>query len=285
MQQPSLSDLFEKIKFDMNFLTGCFRQVLEDLGEEELTEMLHLLQQGKKPMRLSNPSEKHIQVLSIYLQFMNLVEENASVQFRRKIIDQNGMEAVRGSWSETFRRWTKQGLSQEQMLQLISETKLMPVLTAHPTEAKRVSILDLHRELYLKLVTLENPTFSKAEREILTVEVTTLIERWWRTGEVSLEKPTVETERKNVMHYFTKVFPAALRKSDQLLNQSWVQMGYEKNALSLPSRYPQMEFSSWVGGDRDGHPYVSAELTKDTLLTHRQAALNILDKELAQLAA
>lgn len=285
MQQPSLSDLFEKIKFDMDFLTGCFRQVLEDLGEDELTEMLLLLQAGKKPVNLSNPTEKHIQVLSIYLQFMNLVEENASVQFRRKITDQNGMEAIRGSWSETFKRWATQGLTEEQMLELISKTKLMPVLTAHPTEAKRVSILDLHRELYLKLVTLENPTFSKAEREILTVEVTTLIERWWRTGEVSLEKPTVETERKNVMHYFTKVFPAALRKSDQLLNQSWVQMGHEKNALSLPSQFPQVEFSSWVGGDRDGHPYVSAELTKDTLLTHRQAALTILDKELAQLAA
>ncbi len=269
----------------MNFLTGCFRQVLKDLGEEELTEMLHLLQQCKKPISLSNPSEKHIQVLSIYLQFMNLVEENASVQFRRKIVDKNGMEAIRGSWPETFSRWEKQGLSKEQMLQLISQTKLMPVLTAHPTEAKRVSILDLHRELYLKLVTLENPTFSKAEREILTGEVTTLIERWYRTGEVSLEKPTVETERNNVMHYFTKVFPAALRKNDQLLKQSWVQKGFEEQALSLPDSYPKMQFSSWIGGDRDGHPYVSAELTKDTLLTHRQAALTLLDKELAQLAA
>ncbi|HSI74553.1 MAG TPA: phosphoenolpyruvate carboxylase [Lunatimonas sp.] len=285
MQQPSQSELFEKIKFDMNFLTGCFRQVLEDLGEEELTEMLLLLQQGKNPVSLSNPSEKHIQVLSIYLQFMNLVEENASVQFRRKIVNQNGLEAVRGSWSETFTRWSKQGLSQDQMLQLISKTKLMPVLTAHPTEAKRVSILDLHRDLYLKLVTLENPTFSKAEREILTEEVTTLIERWWRTGEVSLEKPTVETERKNVMHYFTKVFPAALRKSDQVLKQSWVQMGFDKKELSHPARYPRMEFYSWIGGDRDGHPHVSAELTKDTLLTHRQAALKLLDKELANLAA
>lgn len=269
----------------MNFLTGCFRQVLENLGEEELTEMLLLLQQGKKPVRLSNPSEKHIQVLSIYLQFMNLVEENASVQFRRKIVDQNGMDAIRGSWSETFGRWAKQGLSQEQMVLLIGKTTLMPVLTAHPTEAKRVSILDLHRDLYLKLVTLENPTFSQAEREILTLEVTTLIERWWRTGEVSLEKPTVETERKNVMHYFTKVFPAALRKSDQLLKQSWVQMGFEKKELSLPSQYPKMEFSSWIGGDRDGHPYVSAELTENTLLTHRLAALTLLDKELTQLAA
>jgi len=285
MQQPAQSELFEKIKLDMNFLTECFRKVMEDLGEVALAEMLFLLQKGNKPVSLTQPSEKHIQVLSIYLQFMNLVEENASVQFRRKIIDQNGMEAVRGSWSETFNQWKEQGLSREQMLSLINKTKLMPVLTAHPTEAKRVSVLDLHRELYLKLVTLENPTFSKAEREILTTEVTTLIERWWRTGEVSLEKPTVETERKNVMHYFTKVFPASLRKSDQLLKQSWVQMGGGKEELSQSASYPQMEFSSWVGGDRDGHPYVTAELTKDTLLTHREAALTILDKELGQLAA
>ena len=285
MQPPFQQELFEKIKLDMDFLTTCFRKVLKDLGEEELAEILNLLQRGEKPIPHAQPSEKHIQVLSIYLQFMNLVEENAAVQFRRKLVDHSGMAAVRGSWSETLSRWVKQGLSQEKMLQVIRQTKLMPVLTAHPTEAKRVSVLDLHRELYLKLVTLENPTFSKAEREILTEEVTSLVERWWRTGEVSLEKPTVETERKNIMHYFSKVFPSALRKSDQLLKQSWVQMGLEKDALSLPSQYPQMEFYSWIGGDRDGHPYVSAELTRDTLLTHRQAAFNLLDKELAQLAA
>lgn len=279
------SQLFEKIKLDMGFLTMCFRRVLIDLGENELAEILNLLQRGEKPIPQAQPSEKHIQVLSIYLQFMNLVEENASVQFRRKLIDHSGMSAVRGSWSETFSRWFKQGLSQDQMLQLIRQTKLMPVLTAHPTEAKRVSVLDLHRELYLKLVTLENPTFTKAEREIITEEVTTLIERWWRTGEVSLEKPTIETERKNVMHYFSKVFPSALRKSDKLLKQSWVQMGLAKEALAHPDQFPQMQFYSWVGGDRDGHPYVSAELTRDTLLTHRQAALDILDKELAHLAA
>ena len=78
------SQLFEKIKLDMGFLTMCFRRVLIDLGENELAEILNLLQREEKPIPQAQPSEKHIQVLSIYLQFMNLVEENASVQFRRR---------------------------------------------------------------------------------------------------------------------------------------------------------------------------------------------------------
>nr|MBI1229735.1 phosphoenolpyruvate carboxylase [Cytophagales bacterium] len=277
-------ELFDKIKNDTDYLTTCFRKVLENLGEQELAELLKLLQEGKKPTPNSQQSEKHIQVISIYLQYMNLVEENASVQFRRKLADHNGMAAVRGSWSETLSHWMKQGLSESQMLQMIKNTTVMPVLTAHPTESKRVSVLDLHRELYLKLVLLENPTFSTSEREILTEEIMTILERWWRTGEVSLEKPTVQKERSNVLHYFTKVFPAALRKSDQLLKQSWIQAGQSKEAMLNPMYYPKMRFYSWVGGDRDGHPYVSAELTRETLQTHRQAALTLLDTELALLA-
>lgn len=277
---------FKKIREDMQFLTGCFQTVLRDLGERKLADLLTKNEDIKSWIQ-NDPEleEKQIQVLSIYLQLMNLVEENAAVQYRRKIVDNYGMRGIRGSWSETLKRWKEQGLNQSQIEEIVRKVKVSPVLTAHPTEAKRVSILELHREIYLNLIKLENNTFSSSERASIAEDIMTLLERWWRTGEVYLVKPTVEKERDNVLHYFRKVFPNALIKSDVQLRQSWDDAGLKKEGLQLPEHFPQLDFGSWVGGDRDGHPYVSSAITGNTLLEHRRAALDLLHEHLLNLAA
>ncbi len=266
----------------MQLLTNCFREVLNDLGEHDLANLLTRHEDLHRTLSTDlELEEKQIQVLSIYLQLMNLVEENAAVQYRRKIANSKGMQFIRGSWSETFQRWKERGLNEEQMQEVISKVRLIPVLTAHPTETKRISILELHREIYLNLIKLENTSYSFSERTVITEDIKTLIERWWRTGEVYLKKPTVEMERNNVIHYFSKVFPQVLRKSDIQLKQSWLNSGFDPKKLS----YPRLEFGTWVGGDRDGHPYVTAQVTKSTLAAHRQAALELVHDHLNQLAA
>ncbi|GHA42891.1 phosphoenolpyruvate carboxylase [Salinimicrobium marinum] len=282
MTEVSSIKAYDKIRQDMQFLTDCFRKVLTDLGETQLVDLLTEDEdlQGKVP-KDTDLEEKQIQVLSIYLQLMNLVEENAAVQYRRKLVDTKGMHAIRGSWSETFQRWKEQGLSEEQMQEVLKKVKVAPVLTAHPTEAKRISILELHREIYLNLIKLENSTFSSSERDAIAGDIMTLLERWWRTGEVNLEKPTVEKERNNVVHYFSKVFPRALKRSDVQLKQSWKAMGFKHENL----HFPRLSFGTWVGGDRDGHPYVTSALTHSTLLEHRKAALGLLHDELVHLTA
>ena len=282
MNNTPNTKVFTKIEQDMQFLTDCFQQVLKDLGEHELASLL-TRHEDLKDAFSSNLAleEKQIQVLSIYLQLMNLVEENAAVQYRRKLTDSNGMESIRGSWSETFQRWKSQGLSEHQMQEIITKVKLIPVLTAHPTETKRISILELHREIYLNLIKLENTSYSFTERNIIAQDIKTLLERWWRTGEVYLKKPTVEMERSNVMHYFSKVFPQVLKKSDIQLKQSWSNMGFNPETL----RFPGLQFGTWVGGDRDGHPYVTASVTKSTLTEHRKSALLLVHEQLEHLAA
>jgi phosphoenolpyruvate carboxylase len=284
MKNHTMQNVFDKIREDMDFLENCFQEVLSDLGEHELVKML---KSDKESATTEHPEleEKQIQVLSIYLQLMNLVEENAAVQSRRAQVNKQGPDAIRGSWGETFKRWKAQGLTEAQMLDVLQKVKVVPVLTAHPTEAKRTSILDLHREIYLKLVELENKSFTPSERNVLALGIKTLLERWWRTGEVYLEKPTVETERKNVVHYFSKVFPMALRRSDIQLKQSWQEMGFSPGIMQLPQQFPRLQFGSWVGGDRDGHPYVTAKLTQSTLMAHRKAALELLREQLERLAA
>ncbi len=281
-------DGLQKIREDLHSLVSYFEQVLVDLNENSVAEILSLLEESRfenKDSKSEVPDEKLIQALSILFQLMNLVEENSAVQFRRKVENKVGASAIRGSWSETFEKWKDQGVSEEQIAKLLPTLRIMPVLTAHPTEAKRISILELHRELYLLLVKKENVIWSVMEKATIDDSIKTLLERWWRSGEVYLEKPKVTSERSNVMHYFSRVFPEALKISDQRLKFTWKSFGFNPKKLSLPEHYPVIDFGSWVGGDRDGHPYVTAEVTQSTLIEHRKEALHLLQKQLKELAA
>ena len=281
-----MSQNFEKISRDYQKVIALFTDVLQQLGEADVAASLRKLM-NQEPIEQIKPAdeEKHIQALSISFQLLNLVEQNAAVQFRRMKINQEGPAAIRGSWSETFSTWKQRGFSEEQMASILKQVNVMPVLTAHPTESKRLSVIDLHRDFYLLLAKSETETWSSAEKAIIRNEMKSLLERWWRTGEVYLEKPTVASERNNVLHYFSKVFPQTLRLSDLQLKQSWEAMGFNPEWLANADALPKWQFGSWVGGDRDGHPYVTAALTKETLLLHRKTAIELLIKEVNELSA
>ena len=275
----------QKIEDDLTFIMTCFREVLVSLGEEDLAKRLPWSGEGNNTTDLEPEDEgKYIQALSISFQLLNMVEENAAVQYKRQLENQSGTAAIRGSWGETFAQWKDEGHTEEEMAAILPRLRIRPVLTAHPTEAKRVTVLELHRELYLLLVKRENQVWSDSEKEQLRESTKALLERLWRTGEVYLEKPRLEDERGNVMHYFTHTFPLALVESDRRLRGTWKAMGFSSELLHEPEQFPLLEFGSWVGGDRDGHPYVTAEFTESTLKLHRQKALELLQKLLKDLA-
>ncbi|MGL2987132.1 phosphoenolpyruvate carboxylase [Flavobacterium sp. RSSA_27] len=276
----------QKTRDDLRFAMSCYKEMLTDLYENEIANLI----QNSSSERLDNKNlkvadEKLIQALSIYFQLTNLVEENAATQFRRNLEKEIGIAAIRGSWGETLTLWKEQGLSEEEMIDVISSLNVMPVLTAHPTEAKRVSVLELHRELYLLLVKNENTIWTATERNTIKEKIKFLLERWWRTGEVYLEKPDLIAERNNVLYYFSKVLPLALQRSDELLKNSWKTMGLNPNKLSKPEQFPLLQFGNWVGGDRDGHPFVTPEVTKSTLQLLRNTALKLLQEKIIAFSA
>ncbi len=277
----------QKIRDDLSFFFSCYNDVLGELGESDLASSLPWNSQAEAETERQVPAsqEKLIQALSMAFQSLNMVEENAAAQFRRQVESQCGPEALRGSWGETLAAWREQGLGEESMAALLPELEVIPVLTAHPTEAKRFTILDLHRELYLLLVKNENTMWSVTEKDAIREELKTLLERWWRTGEHFLEKPSLAAERNNVMYYFQRVFPLALRQSDKRLRQTWLAFGFDPAHLRQPEHYPRLRFGSWVGGDRDGHPLVTADITRETLRSHRRAALRLLGNQLRDLGA
>ncbi len=274
----------EKIKKDFLYLVSLFKEMLISIGEEDLVESLPF---GNQEMVIKNkPSnEKLIQAIGICFELLNLAEENAATQYRRKTETQFGIESTRGSWGETLYKWKTAGIDEQRIAQKLKEIKVVPVLTAHPTEAKRLTILAIHRELYLLLVKNENPNWSSSEAEGLKQEIITLMERWWRTGEIYLQKPSLKDERRNLMYYFVNVFPEAIHLIDGRLQNAWKTLGFSPDLLEWPEDFPLVQLGSWVGGDRDGHPFVSPEFTASTLGLHRQAALKMIHDKLFKLAS
>jgi phosphoenolpyruvate carboxylase len=275
---------FQKITDDRHFIIGCYVEMLHRINEQQIISLIN-----SNPLDIpasdndSISTDKIIQSLSIYFQLMTLVEENAATQYRRKMENQENITSIRGSWAEAFEQWKDQGITEDEMLTAISETNVIPVLTAHPTEAKRVTVIEIHRELYLLLVKRENTSLSKSEQFVIKEKIINLLERWWRTGEIHLEKPDIKDERANTIYYLSKVFPSVLEKSDQQLRSSWIEMGLNPNKIKNPDFFPKISFGSWVGGDRDGHPFVTPGITQETLLLHRKIALSIIKSQLLNL--
>jgi len=274
---------FQKISDDRIFIINCYIEMLSRINESQVVDLIKNTSQETLVDEANLSSDKIIQSLSIYFQLLTLVEENAATQYRRKLEDQDKSTTIRGSWAEALYLWKKANISEEDMLKAISETHVMPVLTAHPTEAKRVTVIEIHRELYLLLVQKENTSLSKLEQSVIRENIISLLERWWRTGEIYLEKPNVSDERANVMHYLSKVFPTDVKNVDQRLKNAWIEMGLNPNNIKNPDLFPKISYGSWVGGDRDGHPFVTPAVTKETLLIHRSAALQLMREELINL--
>lgn len=274
---------FDKILDDKKSILSCFKEMLSNIEENELSCFIESINENNEYSAISD--EKIIQSFGIYFQLMNLIEENGAIQFNRQFEKKYGIEAIRGSWGETLKLWNEQGISQDKMIETIASVELCPVLTAHPTEAKRVTILELHRELYLLLVQNENSTYSQTEKNSIRDKIISLLERWWRTGEIYLEKPDLRDERANVVHYLSTIFPLILEASDLKLKYSWLAMGFDPQKLKNIEHFPKYTFGSWVGGDRDGHPFVTPQITKDTLVIHRKEALNIIYNHVLKLGA
>lgn len=271
---------FRLLEDDLKFLMTAFSAVLHRVGEGALAEKLPWI--GECSQVGSEPNRALGQAWSIAFQLLNIVEERAAIQTRRLREKERGPEAEPGLWPDNLRALKSLGISPEEMLDVLKTVRVEPVLTAHPTEAKRESVRDLHLEIYALMNRHENKDYTPREQDRILSQLQVQLENLWRTGEIHVTRPTIEAELQNALHYLREVFPEALSRAHTHLREAWIAAGYDPAGVdSLP---PLIRFGTWIGGDRDGHPFVTADVTANALRELRSNALRIHRRALEQLA-
>ena len=268
---------FDQMDQDLRFLLEAFAEMLRDLGHTELAAHLPWLEStvppGETPDRVGL-------AYAVAFQLLNMVEENAAGAMRELREEHEGLTAEHGLWGSQLARLKAAGLNAEQIAAQLPRVRVEPVLTAHPTEAKRLAVLDHHRALH-SLVECRREATTPTAKHRHRSAVKAALERLWRTGEILLEKPTLTDERRNLMHYLRDTFPSVLPALDERLRLAWSEAGFGQTPLTA---LPRLGFGTWVGGDRDGHPGVTAEVTKETLERLRANALLVHHRNLSALA-
>ncbi len=273
---------FDLIDERLQYLLGCLEEALKSTGETEL--LPYLPWSGREPEAGAAP-EGLPQLYSIGFQLLNMVEERVAAEIRREREKALGAESIRGLWPQALRDLRAMKLSPEEILAVLKDVLVEPVLTAHPTEAKRSSIRERHRALYDEMVRNEFPKYTERERRRIRERVVTTLEILWRTAEIHLVRPDITSELRNATHYLRDLFPSAINRLDLHFTEAWRDAGLPLELLRSAGNIPRLQFGTWIGGDRDGHPLVTPEVTEITLETLRHSAFDLLQRELNELAS
>ena len=149
-----------------------------------------------------------LQAWGIWFQLLNIAEENAAMRRRRAIESIQGLEHVSGTFVNAIAQAAQMGWSHQEVQTLLNCMKVTPTITVHPTEAKRVTVLQIHRRIYVILYRLEATRWTPREREALEEQLRNEIDLLWLTGELRLEKPAVVQEIKWGLHFFEQTLEA-----------------------------------------------------------------------------
>ena len=266
-------DYAEEVK---DLLFGLLRSVIA----EREPQVLKLFSDGPA----APPPERGLRIASlqatgIWFQLTRIVEENAMMRARRQLETAGGPDQVRGSFSNVLADVAALGVRPEEVGAALQHFEVGPTITAHPTEAKRVTVLEIHRRIYRKLVDLEAQRWTPREREGLIAQLRNDIDLLWMTGELRLERPNLDQEIAWGLHFFHEPLFDATSQLYELFARA-LHRHYGEDGLQMR---PFLRFSSWIGGDRDGNPKVTSGVTRETLAANRATALARLRERLAAL--
>jgi phosphoenolpyruvate carboxylase len=207
---------------------------------------------------------------AIYFELTNLAETNHRKRRRRAAKLHPEQPPLEGSFRGTFRRMRAAGIDARQALELLRKIKVMPVFTAHPTEVARRTVLLKRRRIAKQLERLDRLPLTEADASRFEALIFAEVSSLWQTDEVRLEKPLVTDEiRMGLDHYPFSLFAALPRLHDELVDA--LRAVYEDDLRDC--EVPELlSFGSWIGGDRDGNPFVTPASTREAL----QRARNVI---------
>ena len=212
-----------------------------------------------------------VRAFSTYFSLVNLAEEASQHQQRRQEVSRGGPLWV-GSFDHTLRLFHAQGISAEQLQTLFDRLYYMPVFTAHPTEAKRRTIMEALRRIFVTSERLDDPRIGEEEEEDIIRQLEADIQILWKTDEVRANRPQVRDEIRNGLFYFQESLFDAVPRLYRGLEKGIRRVYGAGN--SNPIRVPSfLRFGSWIGGDRDGNPFVTPDTTVLAVRLHARTAV------------
>jgi phosphoenolpyruvate carboxylase len=250
----------------------------EEWEEQDLDETLASIHtQAEDPQR----AYQLARAFSLYFELINLAETNH--RKRRRLahqLEDSGQPALwrpqpspvqRGALRGTLRAMRAAGISLGQTLRLLERICVTPVFTAHPTEVARRSVMFKRRRISDLLEQLDRIPVPPAELEALERDLTAEITALWQTDDVRAARPTVRDEIRMALDYYeTSLFdtlPVLYAEVHHALAAEFYESATEVPALAdLPLL---VSFGSWIGGDRDGNPFVTPETTAGALAMSR----------------
>jgi len=282
----------------VRFLGNILGEVLVHQGGRELLEHVEKIREMSKALRAEylpelyegfnntvrnlEPGIRHqvIRAFAIYFQLVNIAEQNHRIR-RKRDYERSAGEAVQpGSIESVVQSLKEKNLPVEEVARILEGMSLELVMTAHPTEATRRDVLDIHKRIADEVMELDNPSLTYREREKLREKLLNEVLTLWQTDELRDRKPTVLDEVRNGMYFFHEtlfeVLPSVYEELERCLEKY-----YPEEKWHVPT---YLRFGSWIGGDRDGNPSVTADVTWQTLKMQRNLVIHKYENSVRELS-
>ena len=277
--------MYQNLSLMIHLLGSILGQVITELESAELLDIEERIRNASKARRsgdltapgtlkelVSALSVERARVIAsaftVFFDLTNLAEDNDRVQSMQMEEKELYPGLVPGSIGEAVSIIRKSGVSEEKMGSLLKSLSIELVLTAHPTEAKRRTILSKLQRIALILKNLRNPDLPQHQAGELKSDLRAEISALWLTDRVRTISPAVTDEVRTGLYYIGEIF------------WSLIPGVYENLGRALAVYYPGLSpgpswlrLASWIGGDRDGNPNVTTAITAETLRLHRGLAV------------
>ncbi len=222
-----------------------------------------------------------VRSLTRWFQLINLVEDNERVRRLNARLTERGPEHQAGSLRDTLRRLAEHGTSAADLEAMLAGAELSLVLTAHPTEARRRTTIDKLARVFAILRDLDARTPLPGDEAEARDQLAAIVQELWGSDEVRAVSPTVLDEVRSGLAYFLTTLRGSVPAFYRELERS-VADAYPGEDVTVP---PLLSFGSWMGGDRDGNPFVTPVMTEDALNLMRDSCLALLRGDVDRLAS
>jgi phosphoenolpyruvate carboxylase len=219
-----------------------------------------------------------IRSLTRWFQLINLAEDNERVRRIRAREARERPAPRRGSIDDAIAQIVRRGVGPESIRELLAQAEIRLVMTAHPTEARRRTTIDKQARIFRELRALDEQL--GRDPELARERIRATVQELWGSDELRAISPTVlEEVRGGLVHFnstLVDVVPNVYRELERGLRDA-----YPRADISVP---PVLRFGSWIGGDRDGNPFVTPETTLQTLALLRDQCLRFLQGRIETIA-